>query len=180
MDFDDWELSVEELDKLERDALRQIAERNASSSSATTSSCLQSSRLQGDVNGSGVSYKRVSFHFYSCFRWYPFGIFQLCLICVKCVLCFVVRLLHYFVIVTVLFFLFRMVYYSFWSILLWSLQFRYLVFPFALICFSLSSEFMGSNLFYLCWRGKVCISSLDPTCGIITLGMFLELFHLRS
>lgn len=68
MDFDDWELSVEELDKLERDALRQIAERNASSSSATTSSCLQSSRLQGDVNGSGVSYKRVSFHFYSCFR----------------------------------------------------------------------------------------------------------------
>ncbi|KAK4725828.1 hypothetical protein R3W88_030745 [Solanum pinnatisectum] len=61
MDFDDWELSAEELDKLERDALRQIAERNASSSSATTSSCLQStvsSRLQGDVNGSGVSYKR--------------------------------------------------------------------------------------------------------------------------
>lgn len=61
MDFDDWELSAEELDKLERDALRQIAERNASSSSATTSSCLQStvsSRLQGDVNCSGVSYKR--------------------------------------------------------------------------------------------------------------------------
>ncbi|XP_049398864.1 uncharacterized protein LOC125862781 [Solanum stenotomum] len=61
MDFDDWELSAEELDKLERDALRQIAERNASSSSATTSSCLQStvlSRLQGDGNGSGVSYKR--------------------------------------------------------------------------------------------------------------------------
>ncbi|KAG5573929.1 hypothetical protein H5410_063695 [Solanum commersonii] len=61
MDFDDWELSAEELDELERDALRQIAERNASSSSATTSSCLQStvsSRLQGDVNCSGISYKR--------------------------------------------------------------------------------------------------------------------------
>ncbi|KAJ8539768.1 hypothetical protein K7X08_014020 [Anisodus acutangulus] len=42
MDFDDWELSAEELDNLERDALKQIAERNASSSSATTSASLQS------------------------------------------------------------------------------------------------------------------------------------------
>lgn len=44
MDFDDWELSAEELDNLERDALRQIAERNSSSSSssATTTSYLQS------------------------------------------------------------------------------------------------------------------------------------------
>ncbi|PHU01607.1 hypothetical protein BC332_31394 [Capsicum chinense] len=32
MDFDDWELSAEELDKLERDAIRQIAGRNSSSS----------------------------------------------------------------------------------------------------------------------------------------------------
>ncbi|XP_055813992.1 uncharacterized protein LOC129883351 isoform X2 [Solanum dulcamara] len=61
MDFDDWELSAEQLDNLERDALRQIAERNASSSSATTSFCLQStvpSRSQGDPNAFGFGYKR--------------------------------------------------------------------------------------------------------------------------
>lgn len=64
MDFDDWELSVEELDNLERDAYRQIAERNASSSSATTSSCLKStvsSHPQREPNAFGVAYKRVSF-----------------------------------------------------------------------------------------------------------------------
>lgn len=61
MDFDDWELSIEELDNLERDALKQIAERNASSSSATTSSCLQSTVLshpQGDPNAFRVTHKR--------------------------------------------------------------------------------------------------------------------------
>ncbi|MCD7448084.1 hypothetical protein HAX54_038178 [Datura stramonium] len=61
MDFDDWELSGEELDNLERAALKQIAERNASSSSATTSSCLQStipSHPQGDPNAFQATYKR--------------------------------------------------------------------------------------------------------------------------
>ncbi|KAL3534302.1 hypothetical protein ACH5RR_002763 [Cinchona calisaya] len=37
MEFDDWELSAEELDTLERDALKQIAERKSSSSSSSTS-----------------------------------------------------------------------------------------------------------------------------------------------
>ncbi|CAN4095014.1 unnamed protein product [Withania somnifera] len=61
MDFDDWELSAEELDNLERDALRQIAERNSSSSSATTTttatsdSCIKST----DPNPFRVTNKRL-------------------------------------------------------------------------------------------------------------------------
>ncbi|XP_059286336.1 uncharacterized protein LOC132039827 isoform X2 [Lycium ferocissimum] len=49
MDFDDWELSAEELDNLERDALKQIAERNASSSSATTSNAFRVTHKREDA-----------------------------------------------------------------------------------------------------------------------------------
>lgn len=37
MEFDDWELSAEELDFLERDAIRRIEERSSSSYGATCS-----------------------------------------------------------------------------------------------------------------------------------------------
>ena len=61
MEFEEWELSAEQLDSLEKDAFRQIAQRNNSNSSSSSSSAATTTKPNTTVPCSNRSHSQVDF-----------------------------------------------------------------------------------------------------------------------